>query len=68
MIYDYRLVSGNKALCLTSAISAPRYPTEPENTKPLRGAGALERTVRQKFTRLMRFVPHRILSAQAMTD
>jgi hypothetical protein len=26
-------------------ISAPRHPTKPENTKPLRGAGALDRIV-----------------------
>jgi hypothetical protein len=40
-----------------AAFSAPRHPTNPEKTKPLRGAGALERTVRHRVTRIMRFVP-----------
>ena len=31
---------------LTPTISAPRHPTKPENTKPLRGAGALDQRVR----------------------
>ena len=31
----------------TPAFSAPRHPTKPENTKALRGAGALERMVRR---------------------
>jgi hypothetical protein len=31
---------------LTPTISAPRHPTKPENTKALRGAGALDRVVR----------------------
>jgi len=35
---------------LTPAFSAPRHPTEPENTKSLRGAGALDRIVgRSRF-------------------
>ena len=35
---------------LTPTISAPRHPTKPENTKSLRGAGALDRRVRQRLT------------------
>ncbi|MEI7870166.1 MAG: hypothetical protein WCI11_19960 [Candidatus Methylumidiphilus sp.] len=31
---------------LTPTISAPRHTTKPENTKPLRGEGALDRRVR----------------------
>jgi len=34
---------------LTPAFRAPRHPTKPENTEALRGAGALERFVRQHF-------------------
>jgi len=33
---------------LTPTISAPRHPTKPETTKPLLGAGALERIVTVK--------------------
>jgi hypothetical protein len=36
-------IAGSKAL--TIAFSAPRHTTKLENTEPLRGAGALERTV-----------------------
>jgi hypothetical protein len=39
----------------------PAPTTKLENTKQLAGAGRVERTVRQGFTRLMRFVPHLIL-------
>ena len=37
---------GDNVTSLTPAFSAPRHPAKPENTKPLRGAGALERFVR----------------------
>ena len=34
---------------LTPTISAPRHPTKPENTKALRGAGAMDRVVRPVY-------------------
>jgi len=44
---------------LTPTISAPRHPTKPENTKPLRGAGALDRDVRPVcWLEMLGFVPH----------
>ena len=57
-IAPYRVITFNSYLtpiilflcALTPAISAPRHPTKPENTKSLRGAGALDRVVRQRFS------------------
>ena len=40
---------GREASATTPAFSAPRHPTKLENTRPLRGAGALERFVRQVY-------------------
>ena len=34
---------------LTPTISVPRRTAKPENTKPFRGAGALDRVVRHRF-------------------
>ena len=45
--------------CPTPAFSAPRHPTKPENTKSLRGAGALERFVRLVcWLEILGGVPH----------
>jgi len=43
-------------MALTPALTAPRHPTNPENTQSLRGAGAVERTVRHGFALLVQYV------------
>jgi hypothetical protein len=47
MFFDTFFVKRSWNPCLTPTISAPRHPAKLENTKPLRGAGALEQRVRR---------------------